>query len=132
MADKNRHRLQANKNERFFETFDLDNTPYLDWAVASLFYAALHLVDAYLAGHNAHAGTQPPDPAGGHHPKRHFERRQKLIHIQALSPIRNPYRDLHQRCDDARYNLVTLSPQRVKNLATNEYNTIKRHINALL
>ena len=131
MPDKNRHLLQATKNEQFFETFDLDDTPYLDWAAASLFYSALHLVDSYFADESSPIGPQSPDASGGHHPKGHVERREKILNSVALSPIDVPYRELRQRCDDARYRLLPLSPGRVRRLASNEYNTVKNHVSGL-
>ena len=132
MPDRNRHVLQATKNEQFFSDFDLDNTPYLDWAAVSLFYAALHLVDAYLAGHNTPIGSQNSEPGGGHHPHSHYERREKIVNEPALNPIDSPYRDLKQRSDDARYYIHPLSPTTVKNLAANEYATVKNHIGGLI
>ena len=131
MPDKNRHILQATKNEQYFQTFDLDDTPYLDWAAASLFYAALHFVDAYLANNSAPVGAQAADPAGGHHPRGHINRREKIVNDPALTPIDLPYRELRQRCDDARYRLLPISPALVKNLASNEYNTVKNHVSSL-
>jgi len=43
------HKQQAQHNEEFIASFDLDATPYLDWVVTAIFYAALHFVDSYLA-----------------------------------------------------------------------------------
>ena len=41
------HIAQAEKNERLYE--NLIGTEFNDWAIVSLFYAALHYADAYFA-----------------------------------------------------------------------------------
>ena len=55
MANLQVHLQKAEHNERFAESFDLDETPYLDWVVTGYFYSALHLVEAYLARSNKHS-----------------------------------------------------------------------------
>ena len=49
MPDRDSHLQQAQKNERFHQQFDLDTTEFHDWVITSLFYSALHYIDAYLA-----------------------------------------------------------------------------------
>ena len=51
------HRQQAQHNEEFIASFDLDSTPYLDWVVTAIFYAALHFVDSYLAIRGVHLSS---------------------------------------------------------------------------
>ena len=49
MPKEDLHLRQATRNERFAE-YLLANTCYTGWAVVGIFYAALHYVDAFLAG----------------------------------------------------------------------------------
>ena len=44
MATEQAHLRQAQHNEQFLTTFDPAITPYLDWAVTVIFYAALHYI----------------------------------------------------------------------------------------
>ena|SRR6266850_1482943 len=49
MGTVNQHKAKAEHNEAFVSTFDLSTTPFLDWAVTGIFYAALHYVRAFAA-----------------------------------------------------------------------------------
>ena len=49
MGNKKEHLSKAEHNNSFLFTFDFNKTKYLDWAVVSIFYTALHYIDAYLA-----------------------------------------------------------------------------------
>lgn len=51
MATEAQHFAQAEHNEAFLGTFDLATSPYLDWAVSVIFYAALHYLRALMARH---------------------------------------------------------------------------------
>jgi hypothetical protein len=43
---------QADHNERFFESLDFDRTPFSDWAIIGMFYAALHYLKAVAHTYN--------------------------------------------------------------------------------
>lgn len=49
MGNKPGHINKAQHNNNFLNTFIMERTKYLDWAVVGIFYTALHYVDAYLA-----------------------------------------------------------------------------------
>lgn len=49
MASENEHLRQAAHNEEFLTAHGLADTPYTDWAVTAIFYAALHYVRALLS-----------------------------------------------------------------------------------
>lgn len=132
MPARNQHQQQATRNEELFRSFDLNDTPYLDWAVISLFYASLHWVDAYLADITSTIGDQKPHRTGGHHPGGHKQRYRKVLSSPDLFPIRHEYKELWDRCDEARYNCFPLTPAFVNNLATNQYQAIKNRIQPLL
>ncbi len=50
MPNKKSHLSQAEHNKKFINALKLIDTDYTDCAVTSLFYSALHLVEAYFAG----------------------------------------------------------------------------------
>jgi hypothetical protein len=39
---------QVLHSRKFLATLDLDNSPFLDWAVTVIFYTAVHLVEQFL------------------------------------------------------------------------------------
>ena len=49
MPNRSAHLAQAEHNETLYSHLDQSAPTYADWQVTSLFYAALHYVDAYLA-----------------------------------------------------------------------------------
>ncbi len=128
MVEHDRHLATAQRNESFFLSFDLVSTPYLDWAVTALFYAALHYVEAYLGQHNGLIGRQVPSPAGGHHATGHRERFQKIESDAFLSVVQADYRQLYDRSIDARYNLSAATATDVLALFQNQYRSVKEHI----
>jgi hypothetical protein len=86
-----------------------EETEYIDWATIALFYAALHLVDAFLDGEE----SLPKDER---HPRKHSASaaagnggrgRNQLVHA-LLGPIRKEYRSLEEASRRARYDLVIL------------------------
>jgi len=119
MPDLRRHIFQAEKNERFFDQFDLDTTPFLDWAVTGLFYSALHYVDAFLAKQNVH-------------PQTHEQRDWILARTRNISAIYAEYQELKDRSIDARYKVIKFRPQIVKDLKKNQFDKIKAHLRPLL
>jgi len=54
MPTQQQHLVQAKHNEDFVNSFDLQTTPYLDWVVTGIYYAALHYVESYLALQGKH------------------------------------------------------------------------------
>lgn len=133
MPPRQPHVDRAAQNEGFFLSLPLATTPYLDWAVVSLYYAALHWLEAFLADYNAPIGTHQPNPnGGGHHPRRRGERTRAISHVAALSPIFASYQELHDRAEDARYNLLPFTDTHVQTLYQTEYLTVRNHIQPLL
>lgn len=49
MPDERQHLKKAERNETFAESLDLSIPPNAEWAITALFYAAVHLVEAYMA-----------------------------------------------------------------------------------
>jgi uncharacterized protein (UPF0332 family) len=114
------HLARARQNLRFAESFDLKTTPYLDWVVTAYFYSALHLVDALLYYRDsAH---------GGEHQTRSKYLREKPY----LKEINHKYRELRNRCDNARYDLLTLTAIKIEKDIIPLYREIEKHILAQL
>lgn len=112
------HIQRAQNNEEFYRSFDLDTTPYIDWAVTSLFYAALHYVDAGLHEHRTRANPQ------GIHPEVHEDRTPAVQHN--FPRLYRNYRELKSGSEDARYNLKPFSSDDVLNLERQEYMAIRQ------
>ncbi len=116
MPTTQEHRARAAQNLRFAQSFNLDTTPYLDWVVTAYFYAALHLVDALLFYRDR------LDP--GCHPLRKEYVRKKSY----LQEINLQYRELKDRSEDARYNLLTFSRTKIEKDVIPLYLKIEKHI----
>ena len=112
------HILQAEKNERLFD--NLIGTEFNDWAVVSLFYAALHYVDAYFV---ERVGTSPSN---------HRSRNRLISMTIELVSIETFYRELYARSLDARYNIVTISEDEAIQERTSYFVPVRTHIRALL
>jgi hypothetical protein len=115
VPDRRRHLSKAEQNETL--SLSLQGGGHNDWAVTLLFYAALHLVDAYL------------DPM---QPKRHTDRRNLIRNDPVLRPIWFHYRELDDRSRDARYECLPFSGIQVSDLRSNSFEPVKRHLRRLL
>jgi len=113
------HRMQAEQNERLARGLVLLSPQLMDWGVTACFYAALHLVDSYLA-------------RVGIHPENHEEREDWIR--RWLRPIRSEYRALKRRSIRARYDALQMNPATafqpafVENLIATELEAIKNYI----
>jgi hypothetical protein len=116
VPNRRSHVAKFRHNERLSRT--LEGTPNNDWAVTLLFYSALHLVDACLA------------PA--QHPKRHADRRNLAANNPLLQPIWAHYRVLEDRSQEARYDCIRFSDQRVRDLRSQHFEPLKRHLSRIL
>jgi hypothetical protein len=94
MPDEIEHLFQAQTNEEFSRSIDLDESPYLHWAAVGAFYSALHLVEGYLNRLSIHSST---------HKKRNSN---VATHLTA---IYDDYRDLQEASEDARYKCIDLT-----------------------
>ena len=104
---------RAKHNERFLETFNLESTQYLDWAVTVAFYVAVRYIDAYFY----------PD-----RPVTHEERNQWITGDSRTRPIYADYRELSDRSRDARYQLHSFTPNAVRVLIENRLNRVRTHM----
>lgn len=118
MPNERKHVGRAENNEQFYEQFNLASTPYLDWAITALFYAALHYVDATLARY----------PAGGLHPQSHGAREQILARDSLLRHLFSDYQELRNRSQDARYGIVDFPPAFVAMLRATEFESVRNSV----
>ena len=116
MPTLQQHLAWAEKNERFAESISALPVRYPDWEITSLFYSALHYVDAYLA-------TRSESP------KSH---KRRLDAIAAVSSLKEDYSSLYERSIDARYRMVTFSTETADSVRTGPFLRVKEEILSLL
>ncbi|MBC8462661.1 MAG: hypothetical protein H8D67_32245 [Deltaproteobacteria bacterium] len=122
MPNETTHQLQAEQNERLARGLILLSPHLMDWTITACFYAALHLVDGYLA----RLGIQP----------RNHQEREDWIRIR-LRPIFREYRVLKRFSIRARYDAFQMNPATafqpafVENLLTTELEAIRNYIAGL-
>lgn len=91
MPKKDEHLAQAEHNRAFWESCDLDSTPYVDWVVIGLFYESLHWIEAYLDTQGDHSGD-------------HGDRLRHIRRYRAdIGTIRSDYELLKTESENARY-----------------------------
>lgn len=100
MPQKHEHVAKAKHDEEFVNSLDLSTTPYLDWAITALFYAALHYVEAYFASMKRHS----PD---------HRTRDSAIQRDSRIRALYNDYSELKNFSINARYYVTTFSPRDV-------------------
>lgn len=123
MPDIGAHLAQAEHNEQFLQTLGLPETPYLDWAVTVIFYAALHYIRALAARH------QLANISSYAEMDRLFER------VPVFRRNRDLYVDRRQMKDDsrvARYECRSLPPSEVIDLRDGELARIRGFVRAQL
>jgi len=112
------HLGQAHHNEQFFLCFD--RRVYSDWAATTIFYAALHYIDAFLA----HVGISDP---GGH------DVRDDLVATRPeLVPVSRDYFRLKSRSRNARYYARRFPLQEIDTCRNTYLENIRNHIQGLI
>jgi hypothetical protein len=120
MPTKDQHYKKSKKNIEFYE--DIVNT-HPDWAMTGLFYAALHLVDSFLAT------KQPPD---GIHPEKHLFRTKVFNTVSELRNLYPHYRALEDFGHKARYTMNAFTSKSADEAHTRYFKPIKEEIDRLL
>ena len=119
MPEENAHRRQAEHNETFLAAWDLATSPYLDWAVTAVFYAALHYIRALAARHHFTNVSSYADM------DRLFER------VAVFRRRHDLYADYRQLKDDsraARYDCRRFVPAEVAGLRDEELRRIRSFV----
>ncbi len=119
MPTSDQHYRKAIKNIDFYESV---SSTHPDWAMTGLFYAALHLVDSYLA-------TKTAD---GLHPENHNYRTDCLGKVSELRPIYGYYRSLQDFGHRARYKMNAYTQTQVDDAHDRYLKPIKEEIDRLL
>lgn len=102
MPNQKEHIDKARHNEKFFTSFDINTTPFLDWVVNGIFYSALHYLDSYLA-------------SKGENPGKH-SKRISLIHNDPHlgSPFFRLFMFLKHDSEGGRYNMRVFTPDEIR------------------
>ena len=116
MASRDEHMAQAHRNRTLAERLADDGD--FEWAVTALFYAALHLIQAYAIAEGFDIGT-------------HAERGRWMRNTTALHAILGPYRVLRSRSQDARYECRRFSRQQFGDLHMHEVARVSEHMSTL-
>lgn len=122
MPTEAEHFAQAEKNERISHLLSspgFSGETFRDWEVTTLFYSALHYVDAFLATKGLRAGGHPI--RNGH-----------VASLAELKPITRKYLDLHLRSENARYHLVQFPRDQVTKFDQELFAPVKTHVRSLL
>ena len=118
MPDRNDHLTRAKQNEILASKLNADIGVSVDWAVTMIFYAALHYVDAFLAGKNLH-------------PLNHKQRDEEIEKNGSLSSIYPDYRRLKDFSRAARYDIPNFSKDKIA-VAQTKLNNIKVSLGFIL
>ncbi|OGO41083.1 MAG: hypothetical protein A2Z04_02525 [Chloroflexi bacterium RBG_16_57_9] len=120
MVTAEQHRLQAEHNKAFFQSFDLDTSPYLDWVVTATFYSALHLVEWFLKAKGVVSRRD------------HHLRDAYIARISELRSIYPDYTELKFQSEAARYECARFTPEIVKKDLLPRLARLESHIKTLL
>jgi hypothetical protein len=119
MPSKLEHLSKAEHNENFYQSFDLNTTPYLDWVVNGIFYSAVHYIESYLSSQ-------------GKEPQTHWERTQDIRDDNNLDNIFfRKYMSLKDDSEGGRYNMQTFTPGEIQLIIRQLYDIkdyLKRYI----
>ena len=123
MASESGHLEQADRNERCSEALSgLNPTRFTEWEVTTLFYSALHYLEAYLARNGIDY----------RHPKKHSQRKNELANHAELDSIVMNYLSLQDYSENARYELASYSEAEVAMFRDDEFVPIRDEIRLLL
>lgn len=96
MSTTEEHLDQVRRNEELAHRLLSGPSPVPEWAVTLLFYAAVHLAEAYFS----HAGVPHPDPP---HRQTQLNRRRLMRARPELVELRDLYNQLQSDRENARY-----------------------------
>ncbi len=117
MATKEQHLAQATRNEELAPK--LSDIGEYGWAITALFYAALHLVQAYLVSEDLAVTT-------------HAARRAILARTPVLAAIEGAYAGLKWASEQARYECQSFTAAQFKAIHERRYVRISTYIRNLV
>ncbi len=120
MPRKDEHIDWASHDRNFWTNIDLDNSPYIDWALTGMFYESLHWVEAFLATKWYHCGG-------------HKDRRWVMLSLyrSELRAIYADYDKLKQDSEKGRYDCHKHTASEIRQLIPLVDN-IKSYVSQLL
>ena len=120
MPTKVEHTTQAEHNRKFWTSYDLNTTTFLDWVISGIFYEGVHWVEAFL-------------DTKGEHSRVHSDRLQRMIWYKSyLDPIISDFELLKQESENARYNCHQYTQTDISNDLIPIIDKIKSHIIAII
>lgn len=114
------HIQKAERNERFYQSCNLGNSSFKEWATVAIFYAALHYVDALL------------ENQASIHPKNHKDREAAISKISQFRQIAPHYLYLYDRSRDARYTDMLFTDAFFSDILTNQFCPVRTHLRSTL
>jgi len=114
------HLSIAKHNEEFYQSFDWDESPYNDWVVTGIFYAAIHYIEAYL------------DHVLSFHSGDHNTRDSAMGKLRELKVISHDYRSLKDDSENCRYDGQAFTGDEIRNDVEPNLEKIRVHITGLL
>ena len=123
----NDHKAKQNRNGTFLGQIEKLNPRYTDWEAIVAFYAAIHLVMAYLHRRSDYDDTRDlpyVTDVKGRTLHRHHHRRA-MVQSRIL-PVYADYTFLEDLANQARYNKVDLG-----NLSANQVREIRNSLNRI-
>ena len=119
MPDSPTHLRKVQHNRTLIAALDPATTPYLDWVVTVVFYAALHRIEAWFAGKGLHLEA-------------HTERDDWLSKTKELRRIVWPrYKELEFQRRQARYECIPFERVFVQNHLLPVLDEIEREMQSL-
>lgn len=119
MPSKKDHIDKARHNEKFYSSFDLDTTPFLDWVVNGIFYSALHYVDSYFE-------------SKGIRPGNHRDRNELILtesgFERSFYKLYHNYRHLQDDSEGGRYKMQVFASDEIRRDIIPKLNDIKTHL----
>ena len=97
----------------------LEASDDFDWAVTTLFYAALHLMQAYMIQHDLKADS-------------HRRREQLMLAHSGLRIVVDQYRALRSLSEHARYECRRFSREEFESIRNGSFATVTTHLRSLL
>ncbi len=113
-----KHLSKAEHNEKFFRSFDMNNTDFRDWIIIGMFYAAIHYYEAYFALKNKHSGS-------------HDTADDWISNDTKISDTYYDYRELKQQRWYANYKAKRFTPDEIKSVVLPKFENIKSKILSL-
>src|SRR5205823_2251134 len=109
---------KAKHDEQFVSSCDPKTSPFIDWAITGLFYAALHYVEAFFATQNRHSAD-------------HRARDSAIRRDPDLRAIYDDYNELKNFSINARYYMARFTEADLTALQPH-FTKLKAHIAALI